>query len=350
MGVSRYLVVRSLNAFLTLAIITLLISWLFGAVTDFYTQQYITDYIRSIANDPNVRRQFRGNETALREYLKAEEQRLMSLYGLDKPFIYRVFLRTWMALTFDFGKTARIRALDGSRDVSKVILERLPRTILLFTTATIINILVGVYLGLKAALRAGSMADRTVALYALISNSVPMWWTGMLMILAFSYYLDIFPSGGLTSLPPPPMPYLIVDMLWHLALPVFTVVLVSFGGWAYVVRNVVIDVIHEDFVLVARAKGLPENIVIYRHVLRAAAPPIVTMIILSLLGSLGGAIITETVFNYPGMGMLYWTAIEQNDLPVIIGLGYIFTFLFVLGMLLADLLYGFLDPRVKVGW
>jgi len=106
----------------------------------------------------------------------------------------------------------------------------------------------------------------------------------------------------------------------------------------------------QDFVLVARAKGLPESRILYGHVLRAAAPPIVTIIILSVLGSLGGAIITETVFNWPGMGMLYWSAISTNDLPVIIAEGYVFTFLFVIAMLIADLIYGLLDPRVKVGW
>jgi peptide/nickel transport system permease protein len=141
----------------------------------------------------------------------------------------------------------------------------------------------------------------------------------------------------------------ILDLLWHMALPLATVVFVSFGAWTYITRNIVVGTLQEDFVMAARAKGLPERKILYGHVLRTASPPIVTMSILSLIGSLGGAIITESVFTWPGMGRLYWIALQQGDLRVLLGLTFITTFIFVIAMVLVDLIYGFLDPRVKVG-
>ena len=141
----------------------------------------------------------------------------------------------------------------------------------------------------------------------------------------------------------------IIDLLWHMTLPLATVVFVSFGAWTYVTRNIVVGTLQEDFVMAARAKGLPERKVLYGHVLRTASPPIVTMSILSLIGSLGGAIITESVFTWPGMGRLYWIALQQGDLRVLLGLTFITTFIFIVAMVLVDLIYGFLDPRVKVG-
>lgn len=172
----------------------------------------------------------------------------------------------------------------------------------------------------------------------------------MLMILTLSYGLNLFPSGGKVSIPPPtdPITYFF-DVLWHMGLPLLTAVFVSFGAWTYITRNIVVGTLQEDFVMAARAKGLPERKVIYGHVLRSASPPIVTMSILSLLGSLGGAIITESVFTWPGMGRLYWIALETGDVRVLLGLTFITTFLYLVATVAIDFIYGFLDPRVKVG-
>ncbi len=350
MGYGRYLVIRSFNAFLTLFVVTLLISALFNVVIDMYAEAWIREQLQADAQN-YIRQHPAASQEEIKAYLATREKIYRERWLLDKPIIYRILMRTFDAMTFNFGPALMLTAPDGSRDTTKIILGRLPNTIVLFLTATIVTAIVGIYIGLKAAKNAGTIMDKSVAAFALITNSVPMWWTGMIFILLFAYYIPIFPSGGTHSLPPPPpgLPS-IMDFLWHLALPLITVTFVSFGGWAYVVRNIVIDIMTQDFVLVARAKGLPESRILYGHVLRAAAPPIVTIIILSVLGSLGGAIITETVFNWPGMGMLYWSAISTNDLPVIIAEGYVFTFLFVIAMLIADLIYGLLDPRVKVGW
>jgi peptide/nickel transport system permease protein len=227
-------------------------------------------------------------------------------------------------------------------------MERLPRTILLFTTATIISAIIGIILGLVAARKRGSFIDKFVTFAALISASFPMWWIGMIMIEIFAYGLNLFPSGGMTSIPPPkePLAY-VADVLYHMTLPLLTIVLVSFGGWAYVTRSILVGATKEDYVLAAKARGLAEKSILFRHILRPSLPPILTMIALSLAASLSGAIITEIVFNWPGMGLLYWQAIETLDIPVILGLTYIFTLVFVVAMLILDILYIILDPRIR---
>jgi peptide/nickel transport system permease protein len=122
----------------------------------------------------------------------------------------------------------------------------------------------------------------------------------------------------------------------------------SFGGWAYIVRNLMIETLYEDYIVVAKAKGVPEKKIIYGHALKSTAPPIITIVALSLSSSLGGAIITEAIFDWPGLGRLYWEAISALDVPVIIGLTYITTLVFLISMFIADILYGFFDPRIRI--
>ncbi len=284
--------------------------------------------------------------------------------GLTKPFIERVFIYFSKAVTLQFQD---LRTKPGVTYVGAeapnalaVIKAALPASVMLFTTATIINIILGIFLGLQAAKRAGGLLDRTLSTGAMISASLPMWWVGMLMLYIFAYKIPIFPMvakdvyselGVLAQHVSGPMFYIQSIPIWlkYMTLPLITVVMVSFGAWAYIIRNVVFTTMSEDFVWVARAKGVPERRVLYKHVLRAASPPIVTMSALSLVGSMGGAIITETVFQWPGMGFAYWTAINNGDSGVLIALTYMFVFLFVAVIVLLDFIYALLDPRVRVG-
>jgi peptide/nickel transport system permease protein len=327
----------------------------------------IDEQIRAWLRTPEAARM---SQHERENYIKVWREAEYEKYGLNQPVWIRIFYRTAEILTFQFGKASVMKSPRGSSEVIEIILEALPQTILLFTTATIIEIFIGLYLGFKAAQRVGGILDRTISIFAMFSNSLPMWWFGMLMILFFSYQLNLFPSSGMFTVPPvekivwtiaipyilPPVEIIftgttaqIIDLLWHMTLPLATVVFVSFGAWTYITRNIVVGTLQEDFVMAARAKGLPERKIIYGHVLRTASPPIVTMSILSLIGSLGGAIITESVFTWPGMGRLYWIALQQGDLRVLLGLTFITTFIFVIAMVLVDVIYGFLDPRVKVG-
>jgi peptide/nickel transport system permease protein len=181
-----------------------------------------------------------------------------------------------------------------------------------------------------------------------ISYALPAWWTGILMILLFAFQFRILPAGGLYSTPPPEGGVeRLLDLLYHAILPVITLVLVSLGAWIYTVRTMVLNTAQEFFVTVARAKGLPESRVMRRYILRVAAPPIVTNLVLGLAASLGGAILTETVFNWPGMGRLYYEAILAADETVIVALTFMFTLLYVAARFVLEVLYVTLDPRIR---
>jgi peptide/nickel transport system permease protein len=167
------------------------------------------------------------------------------------------------------------------------------------------------------------------------------------MIFVFAFVYGIFPARA-TPLIPASDPAYIWSLLYHMTLPLVTLVLIGFGAWAYIVRNFVIGILNEDYIMVKRAEGIPERKVVYSHALKNAAPPIITSIALGLSASIGGAIITEAVFDWPGMGKLYFDAINIFDVPVIVGLTYITTLVFLASIFIADLLYGLFDPRVKV--
>ncbi len=282
--------------------------------------------------------------------------------GLTRPKHERIVLFMIRAITFSFEDfQARVNYPGTTEKNAKaVILAALRPTIILFTTATFINIFLGIFLGLQAARKAGKLLDRGLSTVAMISASLPMWWVGMLMLLIFSFTLKLFPFASIdifNELNQLEKQYAGLELffrsipLWfkYMTLPLITVTLVSFGGWAYIIRNVVFTVMSEDFVYVARAKGLSERSVLYKHVLRTASPPIVTMSAMSIVGSLGGAIITETVFQWPGMGRAYWVALQNGDTGVLIAITYTLVFLFVITIVLLDFIYMMLDPRVRVG-
>jgi len=270
--------------------------------------------------------------------------------GLDKPWYYppRLGLAMYKILTLDFGHAKFLTSDTGSSDVKDIILEKMPRTILLFTTATLIISLIGIFLGALSGSKINSKLDKITSTFAIISSSFPVWWIGMLMIFVFAFVYQIFPARA-TPLIPVTDPGYIGALLYHMTLPLITLVLIGFGSWAYLVRNFVVGIMQEDFVTAKRAVGISEKKIIYSHVLKNAAPPIVTVLALSLSGSLGGAIITEAVFDWPGMGRLYYEAINVLDLPVIIGETYILTAFFLVIIFLADVLYGYFDPRVRKG-
>lgn len=285
------------------------------------------------------------------EYLERRIEYYRRRYNLHRPRWQRIFFAARDVLTLDFGQ-ANEMTYRGSRDVTTIIMGYLPNTILLFTTAAVIYTALGIAVGLKAAQVAGSKLDKFLSLFGITASSMPMWWVGMLAILIFVYQLGWFPR------PDPQFPRVerlgymgyIRAILYKLALPLATVVFVLFGGRAWVTRNLVTGVLQDDYIMAARAKGVPERKVIYGHTLKTAAPPVVTSAIMALLMSMGGAMISEIVFQWPGMGYLLRMAIfTYTDVPVILGISFIMSFLFIFGYYLADLIYGFLDPRVEVG-
>lgn len=286
---------------------------------------------------------------AVEEIIETRRSELEAAYGLDRVWYERLPAVVAQVLVFDLGEARSIRAADGSNNVGDIIAERLPRTVLLLTTSLIITAVIGLLLGVWLSTRPGSRIDRAVSYVAAITNGLPAWWAGILLILVFSFWLRILPSGGMYSTPPPEGAVeSFLDLLWHALLPILTLVLVSVGPSIYVIRTMTLNVALQDHVTVARAKGLPDGLIRRRHILRVAAPPIVTGLILGLAATLGGSILIETVFAWEGMGQLYFKTFSgEPDEAVIIGLTFMFTLIYVGARLLLEILYVFLDPRVR---
>jgi len=284
----------------------------------------------------------------LEEALSLHHEELISYYHLDKPWSYRLPDLVRRVLTLDLGEARTLRSFEGSSQVSEIVAERLLNTILLVTTASVITAILGLLIGPRLATKVGSRLDRVACLFLAFSYALPSMWVGIFLILAFSFSVNLFPTGGMYSLPPPEGGIeRFMDLLWHAVLPIVTLVLVSFGSWTYTIRTMVLNTAQEPFVSVGRAKGLPERMVERRYILRVAAPPIVTSLMLGLAGSLGGAILTETVFNWPGMGRLYYDAILAADESVIVALTFIFTLIYILARFILEILYLILDPRIR---
>jgi peptide/nickel transport system permease protein len=306
-----------------------------------------------------VGEQLRAERSTLAETIRDPDQieavltqrktELERFYGLDTPWYFRLPGMVLRVLTFDLGEARNLRSFDGSNRVIDIVMDRLPNTMLLLTTSLFITAAIGLAGGVYMATRAGTWLDRLMSAFAAVSYAVPTWWIGILLILVLSVRLRLLPSGGMYSTPPPLEPGArFFDLLWHALLPVLTLVLVSIGPYIYGIRTITLNIAQEDHVAMARAKGLPEHRVRNRHILRVAAPPIVTGLIFGLAGSLSGSILVETVFNWQGMGRLYYDALAGTpDENVIVALTFMFTLLYVGVRLLLEVLYIFLDPRVR---
>ncbi len=284
------------------------------------------------------------------EFIQNQIDQRIKILGLDEPWYspQRIGMTMYKILLLDFGHATFLTSDSGSSDVRDIIGEKLPRTILLFTTATIIISIIGIFLGALSGSKVGSVIDRITSSFAIISSSFPVWWIGMLMIFLFAFTYQIFPARATPDISSSEPGYF-AALLYHMTLPLITIVMIGFGSWAYLVRNFMVGIMQEDFIMAKRTIGIKQKKIIYTHALKNAAPPIVTILALSLSGSLGGAIITEAVFDWPGMGRLYFEAITVMDLPVIIGSTYILTVFFLVSIFIADILYGYFDPRMRTG-
>lgn len=348
MGFKKYLAKRAITMFGVLMATLLITIALVGSNMDAILKQSVALEIRQqVTNNKSLVSSFKTPDQ-LNSYIQNQiKQRVVAL-GLDQPWYtpQRLGLAMYKILTLDFGHAKFLTSDTGSSDVKDIILERLPNTILLFTTATAIVSLIGILLGAIAASKVNSKIDKITSGFAIVSSSFPVWWVGIIMIFLFAFVYPIFPARATPTIPMTDPGYA-ASLLYHMALPLITLVLIGFGSWAYLVRNFLVGVLQEDFIMAKKTAGIDKKKILYRHALKNAAPPIITVLALSLSGSLGGAIITEAVFDWPGMGRLYYEAISVLDLPVIIGATYVLTAFFLVSVFLADMLYGYFDPRVR---
>ena len=350
MGLKKFIGVRLITMFGVLMATLFLTVVLVGSNMDIVLKQGIGFQVRSeITENPAIAKSF-SSVAEFEAFVQDQIEQRTKAIGLDTPWYspQRIGVTMYKILILDFGRATFLTSDAGSSDIKDILLEKLPRTILLFTTATLIISVIGIYLGALAGSKAGSKIDRFTSTFAVISSSFPVWWIGMIMIFLFAFVYQIFPARA-TPLIPPSDPGYIAALLYHMTLPLITLVLIGFGSWAFLVRNFMIGIMQEDFITAKKTMGISQKKIIYSHALKNAAPPILTILALSLSGSLGGAIITEAVFDWPGMGRLYFEAITVMDLPVIIGATYVLTVFFLISVFIADLLYGYFDPRVKTG-
>lgn len=270
-------------------------------------------------------------------------QRLRGIHGLTAP----LWVQYWRWLTHlasgDFGNS-----ITFNQPVMDVILERIPVTLAIGTGSLLIGLIVGIAFGVASAVRPYSLLDNALTVGALAGISAPTFFIGLLAIKYLSITLEWFPSSNITT---PglnaPFPYNYLDVAHHLVLPTLVLGVASIASLMRYVRSSMLEVLAEDYVRTARSKGLNERIVVYRHALRNALIPVVTILGLSLPGIIGGAIITEQVFSMPGMGRLSFLAVIRRDYPLIMATTVLFAVLTLLGNLLADVAYAWVDPRIR---
>ncbi len=262
-------------------------------------------------------------------------------------------------LRMDWGNSWKIAS---GQPVIDLIKSRLGPTIMLMSLATVVSLVVAIPIGIYSAVKQYSKIDYAVTTFSFFGSAMPVFWFGLMMVLLFSimfreWGLPFFPSGGLTSPRTPPdgsllaalnaTPGGLVDRLFHLILPGITLSLLYMAGWSRYMRASMLEVLRQDYVRTARAKGLRERVVIAKHALRNALIPIITIVVFQLPSIFGGAIITETIFAYPGMGRLYFQALGASDWPVVMINLLITAVLVVVATLIGDILYTVVDPRIR---
>ncbi|MCP8895182.1 ABC transporter permease [Shinella daejeonensis] len=250
--------------------------------------------------------------------------------GLDQPFLVQYGRYLWSLLQGDLGRSYIQRS-----EVSQLIVARLPATLLLMLGAIVFELLIGLTMGIVAAVRRGTRTDQSLMVVSFIGVSAPQFVVGLLLLYVFAVKLGWFPIGGYGTFS-------------HLVLPALTVAVMSSGWYARMMRSSMIDVLRQDYIRTARAKGLARATVLLRHALPNAILPIIAMIGIDIGILMGGIVVVESVFGWPGIGQLVWQAIQRVDIPIIMGVTLVSALAIVLGNLLADIIAPLIDPRIKL--
>lgn len=354
MGLRSFVVKRLINSFILVLLVILLNFAIFKAMPGDPVQFLMQPWSKE---SPEAR--------------KAQEELIRSLWGFDEPIEVQVAKYIRNLLTLQLGIT-----FMGRQPIATVLARKIPYTLLLLGGSTIISLIIGVYLGILVIQRRGGLFDSGAVMGSLIIGSLPTFWIGLVLLLFFYSTLRMFPNAG--AFPRDwagqwPVPWtwssstasnalhlnisvdleglftLIGGYLWHLTLPMVTLVIFFVGGWLLLTRATMLETVTEDYVITARAKGLKEREVLWKHAFKNASLPIITSAALSFGFILTGAIITETVFTYPGLGQWTWESILFLDYQVLMAIFYIISLCVIIANIVADLLYGIIDPRIKYG-
>ncbi|WGF90324.1 ABC transporter permease [Marinivivus vitaminiproducens] len=264
-------------------------------------------------------------------------------YGLDEPMHLRYLAWLWSLLQLDFGIS-----LVYNQPVGQMLWYWGLETLKIQAPAILLAVAIATLMGTIAATRQYSRTDFAVMTTALLGQSLPGFFVGILLILIFSYWLGIFPSYGAYSMRSPVLGSEVLDVLWHMVLPVMMLTFFNTATLTLLMRANMSDVLRHDFITAARASGLPERKVVYGHAMKNAFIPVLTYLGILFGLMLGSAPVTEAVFTWPGLGSLYITAIQQLDYPVIMGATMVITVTLILGTLLTDIAYVLIDPRIRL--
>lgn len=269
----------------------------------------------------------------------ADVARLEHMWGLDQPVYIQYFRWLSSMLRGDWGWSYRT-----GMPVLDMIAGRLPATLFLMISSFLLSVVVAIPAGIISAIKRYSIFDYLVTIGAFIGVALPSFWFGLMMQLAFSVKLGLLPSAGMETIG---LGFDIIDRLRYLVMPAIVLGLINMASWSRYMRSSMLEAIHQDYIVTARSKGLANKIVIRKHALKNALIPVVTIMGLDLPAFFGGAAITEKIFAWPGMGRLYVDSVFSRDYPILMGVLMLTATLVVLGNLLADITYGFLDPRIK---
>lgn len=271
--------------------------------------------------------------------------RINQMFGLDKPWYVQFGMYIRDLFRGDLGTSFIFK-----KPVALIIWERVPATLLLTVVAELLAIVAGMFIGVVAAWKRGRPIDVGALGFALVSYSMPTFWLGILLVAFFAGFLHLFPVSGMIT---PSIAFAdplmrLGDLLTHLVLPALTLTLVLLGEYALIMRNSMIDVLTEDYIVTARAKGLSEGDILKKHAIPNAMIPMTTIIAMSLGFTITGALQVETVFSWPGLGRLMYEALKGRDYPLLQGIFLVTSVVVVVANFIADIVYGYIDPRVRV--
>jgi peptide/nickel transport system permease protein len=345
----RYTSLRLVALFFTVVVgvyVTVIIANMGGYVDEIRRGQIRETILLETSTDEVFMRMAEAERTAIiGERIRLEEERL----GLNRPFLIRSFVYLANALTLNLGFSEGLSSDSGSRLVKNIILERLPSTLVLFGTANLLIFFISLFVGLSLSRRYGTFLDKFVLALA-PTSAAPGWFYGLFLILIFAGLLQLLPFGGMVSAPPPDntLDYAL-SLMRHMILPVSATLIGAIFITIYNWRTFFLIYSSEDYVEMAKAKGLPDRMIERRYVLRPTLPNIITSFAFLLINLWTGAIILETVFNWPGIGQLYFRAIGIFDTPVILANIVVYAYLLALTVFFLDFIYALVDPRVRVG-
>lgn len=283
-----------------------------------------------------------GQMGGITDEIRAE---LRQVYGLDLPMAQQLVVYVGRILRGDLG-----HSYFFNLPVTSLILDRLPATILLLLVSLVVAVTIGTSLGVLASRRPQGFVSQLITVGSVVGYSAPVFWTGMLLVILFASVFPILPVSGIRSAAVSQGTLLdALDVARHLVLPALSLAFVQMAQYSRLTRASMLDVLGADYIRTARAKGLSEQTVFFKHALRNAILPVVTIIGLQFGNMLAGAIVVETVFNWPGLGRLAFDSVLRRDYPTLLGLLFFSSFLVILANQMTDLAYRFVDPRIKTG-